>query len=61
MLLACYATNAASSDLGASQLQSIVVTATAIPGTPSIEADKIPGNVQILSSADLTREGLGQS
>jgi iron complex outermembrane receptor protein len=38
------------------KLQTIVVTATAIPGT-TIDIDKIPGNVQILSSAELTREG----
>ena len=34
----------------------MVVTATAIPGT-TIDIDKIPGNVQILTSADLSREG----
>jgi iron complex outermembrane receptor protein len=38
------------------RLQAIVVTATAIPGT-ALDVDKIPGNVQILSAADLTREG----
>jgi len=38
------------------QLQAIVVQATAIPGTV-IDIDKIPGNVQILSAGDLTREG----
>jgi iron complex outermembrane receptor protein len=38
------------------RLQTIVVTATAIPGT-AIDIDKIPGNIQILSAADLTREG----
>jgi iron complex outermembrane receptor protein len=37
-------------------LQTIVVTATALPGT-AIDIDKIPGNVQILSTADLIREG----
>ena len=36
------------------QLQSIIVTA--IPGA-TIDIDKIPGNVQVLSAADLTREG----
>jgi iron complex outermembrane receptor protein len=41
---------------GSEQLRTIVVTATAIPGTP-IDIDKIPGNVQVLSAADLTREG----
>ena len=37
-------------------LQSIEVTATAIPGA-SIDIDKIPGNVQILNAGDLTRNG----
>ena len=41
---------------GSDKLQTIVVTATAIPGT-TIDIDKIPGNVQILTSADLSREG----
>src|ERR1700677_3301745 len=39
-----------------SPLQEVVVTATAIPGT-TIDIDKIPGNVQILTSADLSPEG----
>ena len=34
----------------------IVIQATPIPGT-SIDIDKIPGNVQILTSTDLSREG----
>jgi hypothetical protein len=38
------------------ELQTIVVTATAIPGT-TIDIDKVPGNVQVLSAADLIREG----
>jgi len=38
------------------QLQTIMVESTAIPGT-TIDIDKIPGNVQVLSAADLTREG----
>jgi len=37
-------------------LTPIAVTATAIPGA-TIDIDKIPGNVQVLSAADLTREG----
>ena len=37
-------------------LQTIEVTATAIPGT-RIDIDKIPGNVQILNAGDLTRNG----
>jgi iron complex outermembrane recepter protein len=41
---------------GSEKLQTIVVTATPIPGT-TIDIDKIPGNVQILSAADLIREG----
>ena len=49
------ATNQAeASDSG--NLQAIVVTATAIPGAP-IDIDKVPGNVQVLSAADLTRAG----
>jgi iron complex outermembrane recepter protein len=45
------------SDVSSSEkLPAIVVTATAIPGT-IIDIDKIPGNVQVLSAADLTREG----
>jgi iron complex outermembrane recepter protein len=39
-----------------SSLETVVVTATAIPGTV-IDIDKIPGNVQVLSADDLTREG----
>jgi iron complex outermembrane recepter protein len=38
------------------KLQTVVVTATALPGT-TIDIDEIPGNVQVLSAADLTREG----
>ena len=38
------------------ELPTIVVQATAIPGT-TIDIDKVPGNVQMLSAADLTREG----
>jgi iron complex outermembrane receptor protein len=38
------------------KLQTVVVTATPIPGT-AIDIDKIPGNVQVLSATDLTREG----
>ena len=37
-------------------LETVVVTATAMPGT-TIDIDKIPGNVQVLSAADLSREG----
>src|SRR5580658_9651395 len=36
--------------------QTVTVTATALPGVP-IDIDKIPGNVQVLSAADLSREG----
>jgi iron complex outermembrane receptor protein len=37
-------------------VQTVTVTATALPGV-AIDADKIPGNVQILSATDLSREG----
>ncbi len=40
----------------AGNLQTVVVTATALPGT-TIDIDKIPGNVQVLSASDLTRDG----
>ena len=49
-------TAAESATSGSDKLQAIVVTATAIPGT-TIDIDKIPGNVQILATGDLTREG----
>jgi iron complex outermembrane receptor protein len=37
-------------------LQTVTVTATAIPGN-AINVDKVPGNVQVLTSDDLMREG----
>ena len=37
-------------------LQTVTVTATAIPGA-DIDIDKVPGNAQILTSADLIRDG----
>ena len=37
----------------------VIIGITPIPGT-SIDIDKIPGNVQVSTSADLTREGLGE-
>jgi iron complex outermembrane receptor protein len=40
----------------ATALQTVTVTATAIPGA-DIDIDKVPGNVQILTSADLIRDG----
>jgi iron complex outermembrane receptor protein len=40
----------------ATPLQTVTVTATAIPGA-DIDIDKVPGNVQILTSADLIRDG----
>jgi len=55
-LTAPWAAHASESPEVAPELPSIVVTATAIPGT-TIAIDKIPGNVQLLSAADLTREG----
>ena len=42
--------------IGGPTLEAVVVTATAIPCT-TIDIDKIPGNVQVLSTADLSREG----
>jgi iron complex outermembrane recepter protein len=42
--------------LAQSALQTVTVTATAIPGA-DIDIDKVPGNVQILSPADLIRDG----
>jgi iron complex outermembrane recepter protein len=41
---------------GGQELQTVVVEATAIPGS-AVDVDKIPGNVQTLSAADLTRDG----
>jgi iron complex outermembrane recepter protein len=41
---------------GSDGLPIVVVSATAIPGS-TIDIDKIPGNVQILSAPDLSREG----
>jgi len=40
----------------APELQTVVIEATAIPGT-AVDADKIPGNVQSVTAADLAREG----
>jgi iron complex outermembrane recepter protein len=55
---AAYAAQDASEPQASSSppLQEVVVTATPIPGQ-SIDADKVPGNVQILTSSDLFREG----
>jgi iron complex outermembrane recepter protein len=60
-ILQCFAAtlllaSPARADESLPELQSITVTATAIPGT-TIDIDKIPGNMQILSAGDLTREG----
>jgi iron complex outermembrane receptor protein len=41
---------------GPDKLTTVTVTATAIPGA-TIDIDKIPGNVQILTSDDLIRDG----
>jgi iron complex outermembrane receptor protein len=38
------------------ELQTVIIQATAIPGA-AVDADKIPGDVQTLTAADLTREG----
>jgi iron complex outermembrane recepter protein len=58
LLLLVPVATAAADDAGAdsSGLQTVVVSATAIPGT-SIDIDKVPGNVQILKASDLSREG----
>jgi iron complex outermembrane recepter protein len=53
--ISAHADVTASSNAG-QELQTVVVTATAIPGS-AVDADKIPGNVQTLSAADLSREG----
>jgi iron complex outermembrane recepter protein len=44
------------SDQNAQPLTTVVVQATALGGF-GMDADKFPGNAQVLSSADLTREG----
>ncbi len=41
---------------GLTKPQTVTVTATAIPGA-TIDIDKIPGNVQVVTAEDLTREG----
>jgi iron complex outermembrane receptor protein len=56
VLMLAVGTVARADQSAGSQLQEVVVTATAIPGT-TIDIDKIPGNVQILTSADLSRDG----
>ncbi len=43
--------------INARQLATILVEATAVPGGAALDADKVPGNVQSLSAADLTRNG----
>jgi iron complex outermembrane receptor protein len=58
-IVSCWAIGAPSSraaDADTSQPQTVVVTATAIPGA-EIDLDKVPGNVQIISSADISRDG----
>ncbi len=44
------------SNVGPTKLQTVTVTATAVPGD-TLDMDKIPGNVQVLTSDDLVREG----
>jgi iron complex outermembrane recepter protein len=46
----------ASADSASALPEVVVIGTTPIPGT-SIDIDKFPGNVQVLSSADLSREG----
>jgi outer membrane receptor protein involved in Fe transport len=55
---AAWGVGALAADASDSQtpLLQVVVTATPIPGT-SIDIDKVPGNVQVLTSSDLSREG----
>lgn len=58
-LVCCWALCAPGSwaeDLDTSALQTVVITATAIPGA-DVELDKVPGNVQVLKSADFNRDG----
>ncbi|HEV2700429.1 MAG TPA: TonB-dependent receptor [Steroidobacteraceae bacterium] len=43
-------------DADSAPLTTVVVTATAIPGA-DIEVDKVPGNVQVINSADIVRDG----
>jgi iron complex outermembrane receptor protein len=54
------AVNAAHAQAGppsiAQQLPTVIIQTSAIPGAP-IDADKIPGNIQSLSAADLSRDG----
>jgi iron complex outermembrane receptor protein len=53
--MSTHAADAGSASPG-QELQTVVVEATAIAGS-SVDADKVPGNVQTLSAADLTRDG----
>jgi len=39
------------------QLATVTVQAAAVPGGAALDADKVPGNVQSLSAADLARNG----
>jgi iron complex outermembrane receptor protein len=50
------ATSGDLSDNSASTLRTLVIQATALQGT-GIAADKVPGNVQVLSSADISADG----
>ena len=56
LALLCNSATLAGGSPASSQLETITVTATALPGA-KIDIDKIPGNVQVLSAPDLTREG----
>ncbi|MGB6604231.1 MAG: TonB-dependent receptor [Steroidobacteraceae bacterium] len=47
---------AAEADSTGAPLSEVVVTTTPLPGV-SIDVDKIPGNVQLLSAEDLSRQG----
>jgi iron complex outermembrane recepter protein len=48
--------SAAAGSSGPVKLPTVAVTATAIPGA-TIDIDKIPGNVQIITSEDIRRDG----
>ena len=48
--------NAAAGSSGPEKLPVVTVTATAIPGA-TIDIDKVPGNVQVITSQDIRRNG----
>ncbi len=50
----------AAADADDSQLPTVTVTATALPGT-ALDEDKVPGNVQILRAGRPHPRGVGES